>query len=50
MDKNELTWNILLDQDCIKCRSYKNGKCPIVHKHHHMAEELSDPSEFWGCK
>ena len=44
----ELTWNIVLDDDCPKCKKYRAGKCPIIHKHHHMAEELTDPNKFKG--
>ncbi|MBS7649269.1 hypothetical protein KEJ17_06490 [Candidatus Bathyarchaeota archaeon] len=44
----ELSWAINLDEDCLRCKKYDGGMCPIVHKHRHMAEELSDPNRFKG--
>ncbi len=42
------TWEVLLDDDCVRCKKFDGGKCPIVHKHRHMGEELSDPNRFKG--
>jgi len=44
----KLSWNIDLDEDCLRCKKYDGGMCPIIHKHRHMAEELSDPNRFKG--